>query len=220
MEDLKKRISELEKENNKYSEEREELLNRISELEDQVEDLTLQLKKHNSNKVPSQISISANHYPSAAQDDEPWLFYTAPGRTTQELMSVLDFSDVFELQAPDLLSEEAVWIKLLQKMHGDDLPVNLPALRKLASAQLYSACHHELMLVVRNIPGASHSLFQHILPHVATLTEFVNNAWTEIENNNPELLGRIAVVLECEQEIKVLSVDRDDTRMSLFVEAL
>ena len=59
-----------------------------------------------------------------------------------------------------------------------------------------------------------------MLPNIATLAEYVNLSWSEVENNCPELLGRIALVLESEDEIKMLTVDRGDSRTSLYVEKL
>mmetsp|Transcript_6698 Transcript_6698/g.6568 ORF Transcript_6698/g.6568 Transcript_6698/m.6568 type:complete len:106 (+) Transcript_6698:352-669(+) len=105
-------------------------------------------------------------------------------------------------------------------MNVVDIPSRLSALQKLASVQLASACHNELLIIVRGIPVSAHPLFERILPSILTLAEYVNIAWSEVENNNPDILGRVAVVLECEQEMKVLSVDRGDTRMSLFIERL
>ena len=225
MEELLKRISILEEISQKSTQERSILLDRICELEDLVEDLTIQLKKSSKSKRPPKApkeSLLINNAPKKtnAQEDEPWLFYCGLHKPYQEILRILDFSEGYEINSSSLLSEEALWIQVLEKMNEEDLPKKLTGLRKLASVQLSSACHHELLLIVRGIPSSEDPLFQLILPHIATLAEYVNIAWSEVENSNPELLGRIALVLECEQEIKVLSVDRGDTRLSLFVEKM
>jgi hypothetical protein len=225
MEELLNRVLLLEDQSEKSSREREILLNRICELEDLVEDLSLQLKRAKKGSRPpaaakESLAINNAGKKTNAQEDEPWLFYCARGKPYGDVLRTLGFSEGYEIASSALVSEEALWTQVLEKMNEEDIPKKLTALRKLVSVQLSSACHHELLIIVRGIPGAENPLFQLILPHIATLAEYVNIAWSEVENSNPELLGRIAVVLECEQEMKVLSVDRGDTRLSLYVEKL
>lgn len=225
MEEVLKRLHWLEETSQKSAVERVALLDRICELEDLVEDLTMQLKKSKKPKrtpmvAKESLAINNASKKTNAQEDEPWLFYCASGKPYQEILRILDFSEGFEINSASLVSEEALWVQVLEKMNEEDLPKKLSALRKLVSVQLSSACHHELLIIVRGIPSSENPLFQLILPHIATLAEYVNVAWSEVENSNPELLGRIALVLECEQEIKILTVDRGDTRLSLFVEKM
>ena len=61
-------------------------------------------------------------------------------------------------------------------MNEEDPPKKITGLRKLVSVQLSSACHHELLIIVRSIPRSENPLFQLILPHIATLAEYVNVA--------------------------------------------
>ena len=225
MEELIKRIEILEELGQKSAREREILLNRVCELEDLVEDLTLQLKKARKGMRPpaapkESLAINNASKKTNAQEDEPWLFFCEKGRQYPDILRTLEFSEGYEISSSALISEEALWTQVLEKMNEEEIPKKLTALRKLASVQLSSACHHELLIIVRGIPSSENPLFQMILPHIATLAEYVNIAWSEVENSNPDLLGRIALVLECEQEIKVLSVDRGDTRLSLYVEKL
>lgn len=225
MEELLKRVQVLEEISLKSSQERQILLDKICELEDLVEDLTQQLKRSKKtarNPIVAKESLAINNAgkKTNAQEDEPWLFYCSPGKTFAEILRKLGFSEGYELSSSALASEEALWTQLLGKMNEEVVPKKLSALRKLVSVQLSSACHHELLIVVRGIPSSENPLFQLILPHIATLSEYVNIAWSEVENSNPELLGRIALVLECEHELKVLTVDRGDTRLSLYVENL
>jgi hypothetical protein len=225
MEEILKRLEHLEEQSSKSSHERQILLDKICELEDLVEDLTLQLKRcKKSSRIPlvakESLAINNAGKKTNAQEDEPWLFYCPTGQGFSEILRKLGFSEGYELTSSALVSEEALWTQLLQKMNEEEIPKKLSALRKLVSVQLSSACHHELLVVVRGIPGSENPLFQLVLPHIATLAEYVNIAWSEVENSNPELLGRIALVLECERELKELSVDRGDTRLSLYVERL
>jgi hypothetical protein len=225
MEEILKRLEHLEEQSSKSSHERQILLDKICELEDLVEDLTLQLKRcKKSSRIPlvakESLAINNAGKKTNAQEDEPWLFYCPTGQGFAEILRKLGFSEGYELTSSALVSEEALWTQLLQKMNEEEIPKKLSALRKLVSVQLSSACHHELLVVVRGIPGSENPLFQLVLPHIATLAEYVNIAWSEVENSNPELLGRIALVLECERELKELSVDRGDTRLSLYVERL
>ena len=225
MDELISRVKTLEDNQRRATAERQSLLTRICDLEDQVEDLTNQLRKLKGDtilKTPTSFTEKPNltSKPVNAQEDEPWLFYIPAGKSNAEILARLGFTEVNELLATSMLTEEAMWVHVLQKLYGEELPHKLSALKKLAALQLSSACHNELLLIVRNIPVSNHPLFQHILPHLVTLAENVNIAWSEIENTNPDLLGRVALVLECEEEIRVLSVDRGDTRMSLYVERL
>ena len=224
MEEVLSRLAALEAMYEQAARERDQLLAKVCELEDQVEDLSSQLRR-TPKPPPALVSkeplhINNLHKQTNAQEDEPWLFYCERGKPTPEIQRTLDFSEAFELEASKLTTEEALWGLLLERMYGADLPRKLSSLRKLAAVQLSSACHDQLLLIIRNIPPSGHRLFQSILPQIATLAEFVNIAWSEVENNNPDLLGRIALVLESDNEIKTLTLDRGDTRMTLFVERL
>lgn len=224
MEALLRRLELLEAAHRKTLSEREGLLARICELEDRVEDLTWQLHKpKTATKDPEPREPVRGETPRDGEV-ESWLFYCAFGTSTAHIQSVLDFAEgsAFELQVRSLGSEVQLWRSLLALMNPLDqsLPAKLPALRKLASVHLSSTCHSELLIIMRGIPSAADPMFQQVLPLVITLAEYVNAAWTEVEAANPELLGRIALVLESEEEIKVLTVDKGDTRTSLYVERL
>lgn len=224
MDTLLRRLEVLEAAHRKTLAEREGLLARICELEDRVEDLTWQLHKpKTAAKDPEPRELARGETPREG-DVEPWLFYCAAGTATQQIQALLDFAEgsAIELQVRSLSSETQLWRTLLTQMNPLDqsLPVKLPALRKLASVHLSSTCHSELLIILRGIPSTAEPLFQQTLPLVITLAEYVNAAWTEVEAANPELLGRVALVLESEEEIKVLTVDKGDTRTSLYVERL
>jgi len=224
MDALLRRLELLETAHRKTLAEREGLLARICELEDRVEDLTWQLHKpKTASKDPEPRELARGETPRDGEV-ESWLFYCTFGTSTAHIQSVLDFAEgsAFELQVRSLGSEVQLWRSLLALMNPLDqnLPAKLPALRKLASVHLSSTCHSELLIIMRGIPSAADPMFQQVLPLVITLAEYVNAAWTEVEAANPELLGRIALVLESEEEIKVLTVDKGDTRTSLYVERL
>lgn len=181
MEELLERISHVHNLQKRASQEREMLLTRICELEDQVEDLTAQLRKLRKDpRAPiiarNELEINNSTKQTNATEDEPWLFYTPPGKTLRQITSIIDFSDGYELDAQSLTSEVALWIQILNKMGIADLSNKLSALKKLASVQLASACHNELLIIVRGIPVNSHPLFERILPNILTLAESVNIA--------------------------------------------
>lgn len=79
MEEALRRIEALEELYRRASEERDHLLSKVCELEDQIEDLTSQLRPHKkphsnlTSKEPLRIN-NANKQTNALED-EPWLFY-------------------------------------------------------------------------------------------------------------------------------------------------
>lgn len=60
-----------------------------------------------------------------------------------------------EIHANTWRDEKGMWIELLKGLYGpgNDVPDNLKALRKLIAVELSSACHNELLIVVRNVPS-------------------------------------------------------------------
>ena len=56
---------------------------------------------------------------------------------------------------------------------------------------------------------------------VISLCESVTLAWSNVEElNNPSLLGKVAVILESERKIDELCLEKEDSRIVLFVENL
>ena len=107
MEEFLKRVAALEETTQKSAQEREILLNRICELEDLVEDLTLQLKKSKKGSRPHIIakeSLAINNAgkKTNAQEDEPWLFYCERGKPYQEIVRILDFTEGYEINSSAL----------------------------------------------------------------------------------------------------------------------
>eukprot|EP00357_Protocruzia_adherens_P013340 CAMPEP_0115028722 /NCGR_PEP_ID=MMETSP0216-20121206/36512_1 /TAXON_ID=223996 /ORGANISM="Protocruzia adherens, Strain Boccale" /LENGTH=251 /DNA_ID=CAMNT_0002405045 /DNA_START=21 /DNA_END=776 /DNA_ORIENTATION=+ len=237
---LVRRLEKLEKENSQGRKEREGLLDRVCILDDQVEELTntltkLKTKLHTDEIEDLEIATPMINDRDTAispekklndADDEPWLFYCKHGTPVETICRTLDISDctIVELDCTSWNNEKIMWTQLLEKFQHDYLKEEkidkLSVLRSMAQMELSSACHGEFLLIIRNIPRKSEAQFDVISPHLGTLAEFVTSAWTEIEQANAELLGRIALILESKEEMDKLEIDQADSRLILYVEQL
>lgn len=217
MEAIQKRLDLLERQQRDFDKTSQLLFTRVSTLEERLDSLT-----GGPQQLASKRTLAINNASKQvnAQEDEPWLFYCRSSTPTIRVKQMLDLSDAtaLELQATHLASERLLWTELLRQM-GQEPPTKVTALRKLAAMQLSAGCHAELLIIVRGIPRATEGLEQ-LLPVIVTLAEAVNVAWSEVENANPDLLGRVALVLESQEEIRTLTVEKADTRTSLYVEPL
>jgi hypothetical protein len=225
MESLLRRFEALERNVAEGNFEREQLKERVAELEEQMEDLKETVKHFGVDYVDkASIRLNNRYKRTNAEDDEPWLFYAPLRIPTEAVRRVLGFTEspAIELAISELVIEEELWRQLLTRFYSDPrgLPTKLSDLRQLASVELSLACHQELLIILRGLPPSSSALFKAVLPQVVTLAEYVNIAWSEVENSNPDLLGRLAVVLETEEELRELSVERAKSRVSLYVEKL
>lgn len=217
MEAVAKRLDLLERQQRDFDKTTQQLHTRVSALEEKLDTLS-----GSPQQLASKRTLAINNASKQvnSQEDEPWLFYCPSGMPTTRIQQLLDLTDAaaYELQAHQLASERQLWKELLRQM-GQEPPDKLTALRKLAAVQLSAGCHAELLVIVRGIPQANAGLEQ-VLPVIVALAEAVNVAWSEVENTNPELLGRVALVLESREEIRTLTVEKADTRTSLYVEPL
>mmetsp|Transcript_5208 Transcript_5208/g.9569 ORF Transcript_5208/g.9569 Transcript_5208/m.9569 type:complete len:230 (+) Transcript_5208:281-970(+) len=225
MDALLRRVEALERNAAEGNAEREHLREKIAELEEQLEDLKETVKHLGVDYVDkASIRLNNRYKRTNAEDDEPWLFYTGIGTPTEVIRRLLGFteSSAIELPISELVIEEELWRQLLTRFYQDPrgLPSKLSDLRQLAGVELSLACHQELLIILRGLPPSSSPLFKAVLPQVVTLAEYVNIAWSEVENTNPDLLGRLAVILETGEELRELSVERAKSRVSLYVEKL
>lgn len=225
MEAVLRRLESLERSVAEGHAEREHLKDRVTELEEQLEDLKETVKHFGVDYVDkASIRLNNRYKRTNAEDDEPWLFYAPLGTSTEAIRRVLGFTEspAIELPISELVIEDELWRQLLTRFYQDPrgLPTKLSDLRQLASVELSLACHQELLIILRGVPPSASALFKAVLPQVVTLAEYVNIAWSEVENSDPDLLGRLAVVLETSEELRELSVERAKSRISLFVEKL
>ena len=163
--DVEYRLRVLEENYRKALTERESLLVRIWDLEDTIEDLTSKLSHQSSSHKIYKPKINYENHDSItlnnstkktnSAEDEPWLFYWERGRQINAIKSTLRINYGHELHANTWRDEKGMWIELLKSLYGpgNEIPDNLKALRKLIAVELSSACHNELLIVVRGVPS-------------------------------------------------------------------
>jgi hypothetical protein len=84
----------------------------------------------------------------------------------------------------------------------------------------------DLVFILRNLPKKSSISYDLIMSNIATFSGIIYNTYEEMEDNDEALgkislnKGKIALVLESDEDLQILNVVKNNTRMILFVEPL
>jgi hypothetical protein len=209
---LAKKVENLEKENAR-------LVDRVCELEDQVEELTEKIRKM------ERAAIEAD---DAKRDEEPdasWLFYCPGGVQTSKIIESLGLrgDKIIEFDCASWTNEVELWLIILKSLKADIGSIKNPTpetLKILAESSFAPAFRQELLMIMRGLPKVEADLNKK-LQMFSTVCESITRTWKDLEAaNNPDLLGRIAVVLESERRLDAISLDKGDIRLVLYVEPL
>jgi hypothetical protein len=229
--------------------ENEKLISKVLKLENTVKKLTsennnLKVKVNNLEnivqKICEQLKITDNtkndltnikNKQSLLTDEEieeTWLYYTKKGLTKEKIINKLNFNQeavVTELKAENWDDEKKVLIDLLNsfpkyaEFSEDWSSMSVKQLKNYLQTILSSTLVGDFCIVLRNLPSKNQNNYDSVLSHVATLAEIMYSTWEELEVNN-ELMGKMALVLESDEELQILNIVKNNTRLILFVEAL
>lgn len=210
----------------KLTSENNSLKVKINNLESIVQKICEQLKISDLSKMdlPNKNTQSLN------QDEleETWLYYIKSGVTLEKIKQKLNFDQeavLIELKAELWDDEKKVLIDLLnsfpkyEEYSEDWSSMSIKQLKNYLQTILSSSLLGDFCIVLRNLPSKNENKYDTVLSHVATLAEIMYSTWQELEVSN-ELMGKIALVLESDEELQILNIVKNNTRLILFVEAL
>jgi hypothetical protein len=243
-EKLHNKIKKLESQVKKLNQENSQLKAKVNNLESTVEKICHELKvggfygekkenyekneKNLNNSLKNSLKNSLNNSQpplnSDEENEETWLYYIKKGISTKEIKSKLGLTEnvlIIELSTP-WSDEESLMkqlLKLFPKFAEFSSIYDKKELKNFLQSVISSNLVNDLCIILRNIPKKSENNYDNIISGIATLAEVMSKSWTELEAND-ELFGKMALVMESEEEIQILQITKDNTRLLLFVELL
>jgi len=164
-----------------------------------------------------------------AENEESWLFYCKKDSNVSHIASLVEMTSykLVEVNCDLILNEETMWIDFIVKIDSNyssnkkDLEgQQLSLLRQMGAVTLSSSLQNELLILIKNLPE-DEKRFKLMMGYLTNLCEAVSVCWNEIEElGNPNLLGKVAVVFESNRKIDVLSIEKEDSKIVLYVEPL
>eukprot|EP01016_Furgasonia_blochmanni_P036479 TRINITY_DN4174_c0_g1_i2.p1 TRINITY_DN4174_c0_g1~~TRINITY_DN4174_c0_g1_i2.p1 ORF type:complete len:233 (+),score=35.68 TRINITY_DN4174_c0_g1_i2:326-1024(+) len=182
----------------------------------------------NTKRSTNKKDASNNNNKAAEETEETWLYYCKKNVSADEMSKALNIKRdcVVEFNAERWTSEELMWKDVLSKLDAnlsqmtDWEKTSAVTLRSIASAAFTDILQKEYLIVVRQLPN-DEKTFQARLPNLVSLCEIISSTWTELEAlDNPQLLGKIALVLESDKKIDELCIYKEDSKIVLYVDPL
>jgi hypothetical protein len=224
-EKLLNKIKKLESQVKKINQENSQLKAKINNLENTVEKICRELNigfKEKKETYDKNISSPLN---SDEENEETWLYYIKKGISTNEIKSKLGLTQnalIIELCSP-WVDEETLMKQLLKLFpkfaEFTDCGMDKKQLKTFLQTVISTNLINDLCIILRNIPKKVENVYDNMISGIATLAEVMNKSWTELEAND-ELFGKMALVMESEEEIQIIQITKDNTRLLLFVELL
>jgi hypothetical protein len=237
-EKLHNKIKKLESQVKRLNQENSQLKAKVNNMESTVEKICHELKigykekkenyEKNFQNVGNVSNVGNLESPlnSDEENEETWLYYIKKGISTKEIKCKLGLTEnvlIIELSTP--WSDEESLMKQLLKLFpkfaefSENLGMDKKELKNFLQSVISTNLINDLCIILRNIPKKSENNYDNIISGIATLAEVMSKSWTELEAND-ELFGKMALVMESEEEIQILQITKDNTRLLLFVELL
>ncbi len=227
--------------------ENDKITSKMSKLESQVKKLNLEnnnLKVKVNNletileKVCAQLKIKTNfnnnnttHTNSSKNEtdiEETWLYYVKKNKARTDIINQLNFTNnpvVIELKVDNWLNENKILIDLLnsfpkfKEFSEDWSSMTNKQLINFLQTILSSTLVYDTVIILRNLPSKSDKKYESAISNVATVADVMSATWEDLELSN-EIMGKMALVLESEEELQILNVIKNDSRSILIVDSL
>lgn len=227
MEKLKGKIKKMSTVINKLSKENAKLKANMNNMEVTLERVCNHLGLH-MNKM---ISTSThNLMKDNIEEEETWLYCIKIGTEKEKIMSALGVQEIestvyIEITANSLIDERRMYVSLLQNYKNfaefaDDWEsMSLKELSHYFQSILSANLVNETVIVIRNIPNKKDKLYEGFMTQIAILAGIMFKCWNELTTNK-ELVGKMALVLESEDELQIVNIKNNDIRLILYVDSL
>ena len=227
-EKVNKRLSKQDLEMKKLRKENSILKSRINNLESFMQNLLFQLDL--KNKINKDLFIGSND-----EVEESWLYWVKTGKSKDDIFSHLKIdnknsekkvffmemdSNDFCLDEKKMLNEILKFIQTFIKIDDDWTSMDVEQLNIYLGNILNSLMVDDTVIVLRNIPGKNHKNYEKMLSNIATLAGIMYYAWEEVNSLNEDHSGRMALILESDEELQILNVHKKNSRLILNIEPL
>ena len=227
-EKVNKRLSKQDLEMKKLRKENSILKSRINNLESFMQNLLFQLDL--KNKINKDLFIGSND-----EVEESWLYWVKTNKTKEDILTSLKIdtnisekkvffmemdSNDFCLDEKKMLNEILKTIQTFIKISDDWSSMDAEQMNIYLGNILNSLMVDDTVIVLRKIPGKNHKNYEKMLSNIATLAGIMYYSWEEVNSLNEDHSGRMALILESDEELQILNVHKKNSRLILSIEPL
>ena len=226
---LNKKVSKLEKIIQRMTTENKLLKAKVSTLESVLSKvfnkLELKMPQIQESKISSQINKNLNTI------EETWLYYipTKLNLTKEKIIFSLKFSEA-DLTYIDIKAnwktESEMFVSILENFSSfsefsrDFKEFPLQQLIECFEEIFEVAILSDIILVIRSIPSTKNKkIYDKLIDYIGSLAGVMFKTFSK-QISNSEKIGRMALILEVEEEMNIINIVKNDSRVLLSVEKL
>jgi hypothetical protein len=224
---INKRLNKQDLEIKKLRKENSILKSRVNNVEVFLQNLLYQLDL--KNKINKDLILGA-----ADEIEESWLYFVKKGQSKEDIFRLLKLNSdkekekfFFELEANEIFIDEKKMICQIlksfqtQKKFPDDWQsMDKEQLNIYLGNIFNSLMMHDTIIYVRSIPNKTQKNYENILSNLATLAGIMYYSWEELNSFSEEVTGKMALILESDEELQILNVHKKNSRLILSIEPL
>lgn len=226
---LNKKVSKLENIIQRMTTENKLLKTKVSNLESLLlkvcNKLDLKIPQVQESKISSQINKNLNTI------EETWLYYI-PSKlnlTKEKIISSLKFSEV-DLTYIDIKAnwktESEMFVSILEnfssfsEFSSDFKEFPLTQLIECFEEIFEVAILSDVILVIRSIPSTKNKkIYDKLMDYIGSLAGIMFKTFSK-QISKTEKIGEMALILEVEEEMNIINIVKNDSRVLLSVEKL
>ena len=226
---LNKKVSKLENIIQRMTTENKLLKAKVSTLESVLSKvcnkLELKMPQIQESKISSQINKNLNTI------EETWLYYipTKLNLTKEKIIFSLKFSEA-DLTYIDIKAnwktESEMFVSILENFSSfsefsrDFKEFPLQQLIECFEEIFEVAILSDIILVIRSIPSTKNKkIYDKLIDYIGSLAGVMFKTFSK-QISNSEKIGRMALILEVEEEMNIINIVKNDSRVLLSVEKL
>lgn len=226
---LNKKVSKLENIIQRMTTENKFLKGKVSTLESVLSKvcnkLDLKMPQIQESKISSQINKNLNTI------EETWLYYipTKLNLTKEKIIFSLKFSEA-DLTYIDIKAnwktESEMLVSILEnfssfsEFSSDFKEFPLQQLIECFEEIFEVAILSDIILVIRSIPSTKNKkIYDKLIDYIGSLAGVMFKTFSK-QISNSEKIGRMALILEVEEEMNIINIVKNDSRVLLSVEKL
>ena len=188
-----------------------------------------------SNPIISSNKIIKNII-NKEEKEETWLYYilSSSKYTTEKILSLLNITDpnktVLEISSNNFVNEYSLYIKLLEKFetfndyNNDFINMETPQIISYFEEIFEVTLMSDTVIIIRDIPSKKNSNYEELMGLIVGLINRVQKIYDNAEgkdnDNEEEVMGKMKMVLETEEDINILNIVKNDSRFLLNIEKL
>jgi hypothetical protein len=237
-EKVNKRLGKQELEMKKLRKENSILKSRVNNLELFMQNLLFQLDL--KNKINKDLFIGSND-----EVEESWLYWTKCGKSKEDILKCLKIeidnsnstnnekenkpffmeidSNEYCLDEKKMILEIMKIIQNYKKFSNNEnewKSMDLEQLNISLGNILNLLMVNDTVIILRKIPAKNHKNYEKMLSNIATLAGIMYYSWEEVNSLNEDNTGKMALILESEEELQILNVHKKNSRLILSIEPL